>query len=62
MVAGLTRFIVVLGTAALRKPSPLLMDQAESKLHPSLQADFLMSVASHAAYGTLFAAHSIGFA
>jgi len=38
------------------------MDQAESKLHPSLQADFLMSVASHAAYGTLFAAHSIGFA
>jgi len=43
--AGLAQFIVVLGNAALKKPSFILIDEPEISLHPSLQLKFLMKLA-----------------
>lgn len=60
--AGLAQFIVVFGNAAFKKPSVLLVDEPESHLHPSLQIDFLTSLASYAGQGILYATHSLGLA
>jgi predicted ATPase len=60
--AGLAEFIVVFGNAAINRPSLLLVDEPESHLHPSLQVDFLTSLASYAEDGVLFATHSLGLA
>ena len=60
--AGLAQFIVVFGNAATRKPSLILIDEPELNLHPSLQIDFLTSLAAYATDGVVFATHSIGLA
>ncbi len=60
--SGLTQFILVLANAAVRKPSYILIDEPELNLHPSLQLDFLTTLASYANEGTIFATHSIGLA
>jgi ABC-type Mn2+/Zn2+ transport system ATPase subunit len=60
--AGLAQFIVVLGNAAIRRPSLLLIDEPELNLHPSLQADFLASLTAYTKHGVMFATHSIGLA
>lgn len=60
--SGLAQFIVVFGNAAIRKPSFILLDEPELNLHPSLQIDFLTSLASHANQGVIFATHSLGLA
>lgn len=60
--AGLAQFIIVLGNAAIKKPSFVLVDEPELHLHPSLQIDFLTSLASYAKCGIVFATHSIGLA
>jgi len=60
--SGLSQFIVVFANAAIRKPSFILIDEPELNLHPSLQADFLTSLASYATEGVIFATHSIGLA
>jgi predicted ATPase len=60
--AGLAQFIIVLGNAAIKKPSFILVDEPELHLHPSLQIDFLTSLASYAKSGIIFATHSIGLA
>jgi ABC-type cobalamin/Fe3+-siderophores transport system ATPase subunit len=60
--AGLAQFIVVLANAATRRPSYILIDEPELNLHPSLQIDFLTSLASYARKGVLFATHSYGLA
>lgn len=60
--AGLSQFIIVLGNAAIRRPSLILVDEPELNLHPSLQIDFLTSLASYAGQGVIFATHSIGLA
>jgi ABC-type cobalamin/Fe3+-siderophores transport system ATPase subunit len=60
--SGLTQFILVLATAAIKAPSYILIDEPELNLHPSLQLDFLTTLASYASKGILFATHSIGLA
>ncbi|RFC34450.1 MAG: putative ATP-dependent endonuclease of the OLD family [Candidatus Nitrotoga sp. MKT] len=60
--AGLSQFIIVLGNAAIAKPSYILVDEPELHLHPSLQIDFLTSLASYARKGVIYATHSIGLA
>jgi energy-coupling factor transporter ATP-binding protein EcfA2 len=60
--SGISQFIYVLGTAAFAKPSYILIDEPENNLHPSLQIDFLTSLASYASFGIIFSTHSIGLA
>lgn len=60
--AGIAQFILVLATAATRNPSLILIDEPELNLHPSLQLDFLTTLASYARVGVIFATHSVGLA
>ncbi|OBQ19551.1 ATP-dependent endonuclease [Anabaena sp. AL93] len=60
--SGLAQFILVLINVAIQKPSYILIDEPELNLHPSLQLDFLTTLANYASEGTLFATHSIGLA
>ena len=60
--SGLTQFILVLATVAIKNPSYILIDEPELNLHPSLQLDFLTTLASYAQIGILFGTHSIGLA
>ena len=60
--SGLTQFILVLATAAIKTPSYVLIDEPELNLHPSLQLDFLTTLASYASNGIVFATHSMGLA
>jgi energy-coupling factor transporter ATP-binding protein EcfA2 len=60
--SGLIQFILVLVNAAIRKPSYILIDEPELNLHPSLQVDFLTTLASYAEDGVLFATHNLGLA
>jgi ABC-type cobalamin/Fe3+-siderophores transport system ATPase subunit len=59
---GLAHFIIVLASAATRTPPFILIDEPELNLHPSLQLDFLVTLASYAQQGVVFATHSIGLA
>ncbi len=60
--SGLTQFFLVLANAAMRNPAFILIDEPELNLHPSLQLDFLTTLASYASKGILFATHNIGLA
>jgi hypothetical protein len=60
--AGIAQFILVLGTAAIRVPIFILIDEPELNLHPSLQLSFLTTLASYAKKGVIFSTHSIGLA
>jgi ABC-type cobalamin/Fe3+-siderophores transport system ATPase subunit len=60
--AGVAELIITLATALVKKPSFILIDEPESHLHPSLQVDFLTTLASYAEYGIAFSTHSIGLA
>jgi hypothetical protein len=60
--AGIAQFIVILGNAAFKKPSFILIDEPEISLHPSLQLKFMMKLASYASEGVVFATHNIGLA
>jgi ABC-type branched-subunit amino acid transport system ATPase component len=60
--SGMSQFFLVLATAAMRKPDFILIDEPELNLHPSLQIDFLNTLASYAKRGVLFATHSVGLA
>jgi len=60
--AGFAQFIVVFAFVATRRPSYILIDEPELNLHPSLQVDFLTSLARYASHGVAFATHSIGLA
>lgn len=60
--SGITQFILVLASAAMKKPSYILIDEPELNLHPSLQLDFLTTLGSYASEGVLFSTHSIGLA
>lgn len=62
MGAGIAQFFLVLAHAAMREPSFILIDEPELSLHPSLQIEFLETLAGYARYGVLFATHSIGLA
>ncbi len=60
--AGLAQFILVMAFVATRRPSYILIDEPELNLHPSLQLDFLTTLASHCERGVAFATHSLGLA
>jgi predicted ATPase len=60
--SGLIQFVLVLANAAIKKPSFILIDEPELNLHPSLQVDFLTTLASYASHGVLFATHNLGLA
>lgn len=60
--SGLSQFILVFASAAIKKPTFILIDEPEISLHPSLQLKFLSSLASYASEGVIFATHSIGLA
>jgi ABC-type cobalamin/Fe3+-siderophores transport system ATPase subunit len=60
--AGLAQFVIVLANAATRRPCYILIDEPELNLHPTLQVDFLTTLASYARKGVLFATHSYGLA
>jgi hypothetical protein len=60
--SGIAQFIVVLANAAVATPSYILIDEPELNLHPSLQSDFLTSLASYATEGVIYATHNTGLA
>ena len=60
--SGLAQFLIALGTAAIKQPSFILIDEPELNLHPTLQRDFLLSLARYSEHGVIFGTHSIGLA
>lgn len=60
--SGIAQMIVVLGNALIRQPSFVFIDEPEIHLHPGLQTEFLMALASYAQLGVIYATHSIGLA
>jgi hypothetical protein len=60
--AGFAQFIVVMAFVATRRPSYILIDEPDLNLHPSLQLDFLTTLAKYCDRGVTFATHSIGLA
>jgi energy-coupling factor transporter ATP-binding protein EcfA2 len=60
--AGIAQFVIVLVNAAIRRPSFILIDEPELNLHPSLQLDFLTTLASYASEGIVFSTHNYGLA
>jgi hypothetical protein len=59
---GIAHFIIVLAYAATRRPPFVFIDEPELNLHPSLQVDFLTTLANYTDEGVAFATHSIGLA
>lgn len=60
--SGLAQFIIILANIAIKKPSWIFIDEPELNLHPSLQIDFLTTLASYATEGIIFSTHNIGLA
>lgn len=60
--SGLTQFILAFANAATRRPSYILIDEPELNLHPSLQIDFLTTLASYAREEIIFGSHNVGLA
>lgn len=60
--AGFAQFIVVMAYVATLNPAYILIDEPELNLHPSLQLDFLTTLARYSTRGVAFATHSIGLA
>ncbi|BBB58345.1 hypothetical protein UNDKW_0072 [Undibacterium sp. KW1] len=60
--AGVAQLIIVLAAAVVASPKYILIDEPELSLHPSLQLNFLATLASYAEFGILFSTHSIGLA
>lgn len=59
---GLAHFIMVLAYVATSRPAFVFIDEPELNLHPSLQLDFLTTIANYSGQGVVFATHSIGLA
>lgn len=61
--AGIAQFILVLANVLVRRPTVAFIDEPESHLHPTLQLDFLTTVASYCSEGSvMFATHNLGLA
>src|SRR5260370_4028031 len=60
--SGLSHCIMVLASAASRRPPYILIDEPEMGLHPSLQLDFLTTLGSYASQGVIFSTHVLGLA
>jgi ABC-type Na+ transport system ATPase subunit NatA len=60
--SGLAQFVLTLGNVATRECAYILIDEPELGLHPTLQIDFLTTLASFADNGVLYSTHSVGLA
>ena len=60
--SGIAQLIFSIITVANRLPQIILIDEPELHLHPTMQARFIEALHRHAAYGTIFATHSVGLA
>ena len=60
--AGISELVLCIVTAAIKKPSWILIDEPESHLHPALQVKFVDALSSLASHGVMFTTHSIGLA
>ena len=60
--SGVAQLVVVLGNVLVKKPSFVAIDEPETHLHPSLQLDFLTTLASYTTHGVLYSTHSLGLA
>jgi AAA ATPase domain len=60
--SGIAQFVLTLGTVATSESAYVLIDEPELGLHPTLQIDFLTSLASFADSGVLYSTHSVGLA
>lgn len=60
--AGLAQFLITLAFVAVQKPPYVFIDEPELNLHPSLQLDFLTTLASFAEGGVVFGTHNLGLA
>jgi len=60
--AGLSEIILCIVTAAVKRPSWILIDEPESHLHPALQVKFLAALELLASEGVVFTTHSVGLA
>lgn len=60
--AGISEIILCIVTAAVKRPSWILIDEPESHLHPALQVKFLSALELLASDGVVFTTHSIGLA
>lgn len=60
--SGIQQFILVLANATIKRPNYLFIDEPELNLHPSLQLDFLTTLASYTSEGVFFSTHSLGLA
>lgn len=60
--SGLAQLVMVFGSALIKRPSIIFIDEPEMNLHPRLQLDFLLNLAAYASEAVVFATHSIGLA
>jgi ABC-type cobalamin/Fe3+-siderophores transport system ATPase subunit len=60
--AGISELVLCIVTAAIKKPSWILIDEPESHLHPALQVKFVEALSSLSSHGVMFTTHSIGLA
>lgn len=60
--SGISQFILVFASVAIKEPSFILIDEPELNLHPALQQKFLTNLTAYSKNGVLFATHSIGLA
>ncbi len=60
--SGFAQFLVTFINIALAQPSYIMIDEPEQNLHPRLQIDFLITLASYVKNGVLFGTHNIGLA
>lgn len=60
--AGISELVLCIVTAAIKKPSWILIDEPESHLHPTLQVKFVEALTLLATHGVMFTTHSVGLA
>ncbi len=58
--SGLAQFILILGNAAFRESSVVLIDEPELNLHPAFQVKLMRALGIYAQISVMFATHNLG--